>query len=75
MAVILALPKATPVTLPLLLTVAAEVLFDDQVTVPVAPYGCNVAVNCKDLPTSIEAVALSKVIPVGLTGVPPPLAG
>ena len=42
-----------------------EESLDVQVIVPVAPLGCNVAVNCVVLPTSTEAVDLFNEIPVG----------
>ena len=73
-AVIVALPTDLPVTRPVLLTVATAVLFDDQVTLPVAPDGSKAALNCTVLLTVISAVLLLNLIPVGSIG-SPPLAG
>ena len=67
-AVIVAVPSATAVTLPLEETVATEVLFDFHVTVlSVAFEGATVAVSVDVPPTSRLSDVLLSVTPVGLT--------
>ena len=69
-AVIVAKPVATAVTTPLLLTVATEVLLDDQVTVlSVALPGVTVAVSVVVWPTSSVAEAGSETLVTSMMGV------
>ncbi len=69
--VIVAVPTATPVTRPELLTVAKEVFDELQVTVLfVAFEGATVAVSCWVAPTLIEAVVGLTVTPVTATLLP-----
>jgi len=69
--VIVALPAATAVTRPVELTVATEVLLDDQVTaVLVALLGAMVAVSCCVAPVANVADVGLTVTPVTETGLP-----
>ena len=61
----MALPSATPVTLPVLSTVATEVSLLLHVTVLIeASSGAIVAVNCDSSPTAIASDVGLTVIPV-----------
>ena len=67
--VMVAEPAATAVTSPVVLTVAIDVLFDDQVTAwLVALEGETVAVSCCVAPATMEAVVGLTVTPVTAIG-------
>ena len=69
-AVIVAVPLATAVTLPVLSTVATLSLLELQVTVPSAPSGRTLAVKVSLSPDFKSRVYLFSVMPVGsITGV------
>ena len=67
-AVIVAVPTLTPVTLPVLSTVATVSVSLLHSTVPVASSGVTVAVSCASPPTRI-------VFSVGLTDIPVAITG
>ena len=64
LAVMVAVPAATPVTTPDALTVATSGSDESHVTVSVAPAGASVAVRLVVSPTSTEAVSGVTVMPV-----------
>ena len=75
-AVIVALPWATPVTKPVLETVAIDSLLDEYVTfLTLVSAGVYPTVNCVVAPIEIEFDSALKEIAVGYVGVvdPPPL--
>ena len=67
-AVIFAVPTATPVTLPVLSTVATEVLSEDHTTVSVESDGVTVAIKESEPPSQTVRVSLLRVMPVAGLG-------
>ena len=67
-AVIFAVPAATAVTLPVLSTVATDVLSEDHTTVSVEPDGVTVAIKVSSNPSAKARLFVLRVMPVAGLG-------